>query len=120
MSETSELPGAPPPGPPPGALRQAPGPHADLRSAYFARYALTFLAPHFKKRSVGPVTSSKMRINHFQFGLYMYYFALQNVLYKHVDIALTSLFVWVWGCVGVCKYMCTAKQGPTCGHTQYK
>ena len=48
-----------------------------------------------------------MRINHFQFGLY--YFALQNVLNifffpKHVDIALTSPFVCVWGCgrLGVC------------------
>ena len=39
MSETSELPGALPPGPPRGvgALRRAPGPHADLQSA---RYAL--------------------------------------------------------------------------------
>ena len=44
MSETSELPGAPPPGPPPGALRRAPGPHADLRSAHFAHYALTFFS----------------------------------------------------------------------------
>ena len=50
MSETSELPGAPPPGPPPEALpldptralRHAPGPHADLRCTRFARYALTF------------------------------------------------------------------------------
>ena len=39
---------------PPGALRRAPGPHADLRCAHFARYALTILAPHFKKRSAGP------------------------------------------------------------------
>ena len=59
MSKTSELPGAPPSGSPPGALPldptralwRAPGPHADLRSA---RYALTFLAPPLQKTFRGP------------------------------------------------------------------
>ena len=43
MSETSELPGAPPPGLPraSGPYGGAPGPHADLQSS---RYALTFFS----------------------------------------------------------------------------
>ena len=59
MSEASEFRGLHPldprqgrcPSTPPGALRQAPGPHTDLRPA---RYAQTFQHPHFKKRSAGP------------------------------------------------------------------
>ena len=39
---------------PPGALRRAPGPHANLRSARFARYAPTFLAPPLQKNFRGP------------------------------------------------------------------
>ena len=50
MSETSEYPGASPPRPPPGTLRRAPGPHADIR------YALTFLAPPLQKTFRGPCT----------------------------------------------------------------
>ena len=67
MSKTSELPGAPPPGPPPEALPLDPirGPTAgpwtprrftlrllrSLRSNFF----YLFKHPHFKKRSAGPV-----------------------------------------------------------------
>ena len=60
MSETSKLPGAPPPGPSPGPLPLDPtrgptaDPHADLRSARFARYAPTFLAPPLQKTFRGP------------------------------------------------------------------
>ena len=76
--KTQELPGAPPPGPPPGALpldpagglRRPPGPPAFMRSARVARYALFGQGPAFGFSNVGRYVKEAFVFKRYHFFLH--------------------------------------------------